>query len=834
MNYPLHRDRRCLSGLQAACVALRRTRLRRCTAVATAMRASAYNGFGLIAACIFSLLLLAPIVSAAQEIPANAKWITALGAPVHAPQVLYFRKVIQFDKLPTRYLVHVSADNRFQLYVNGKRVGDGPARGDRRHWRYETFNLGSLIRRGENIIAARVWNFGDQSPAAQMSVRTGFLLWVDPGVRPDLSTNASWSGQLVPGWSPQYQGFPATSGEMIHADDIDLKWDVLPVVDNWPHAVPIVDPVLAKDIGKSVLDNNWHLVPDTLPPMEYTPISPGHVVRSLGVSADNFPGHSIEIPAHTHASILLERSAETTAYLKLTVGGGAGAKIRLTYAEALVNAEGAKGNRDHIAGKHMDMGMLHDEFFPDGSSRFSFSPLWWRAWRFLQINVDTANQPVTLFDLDAHFTAYPFQKRASFHSNDPQLNKIWNVGWHTLRLNAHETHMDCPYWERQQYVGDTRIETLIDYVVSGDDRLAKQAILSLADSAIPDGLTQSRYPSNGVQIIPPFSLLWVGMVHDYWMYNSDPALVRKVLPVSRSTIHWFAAHQRPDGLLGKLPQNGFQFWNFVDWSYAPMGAPPETKDGGSVPITLQFVAALRDAADLEDAVGSPTLARSYRENADRTAAAVYRLCWDKKRQLLADTPAHQHFSQQSNILGVMLNVIPPAKQKQVMKNILAYELAGNPAYPGPKNLTIATYYFRFYLARAIEHAGMGNLYLKLLGPWKHMLSLGLTTWAETPEPTRSDAHAWSAHPTYDLLTIVAGISPGSPGFKTVRIAPHLGDLNTLDASMPHGHGEIKVSYRRTQEGVVAKIDLPAGLSGVLVWKDHKTALHPGEQNTLLQ
>ena len=71
-------------------------------------------------------------------------------------------------------------------------------------------------------------------------------------------------------------------------------------------------------------------------------------------------------------------------------------------------------------------------------------------------------------------------------------------------------------------------------------------------------------------------------------------------------------------------------------------------------------------------------------------------------------------------------------------------------------------FFRFYLARALDHAGMGNQYLQLLEPWRKMVSLGLTTWAEQPEPMRSDSHAWSAHPNYDFLTIVAGIRPATP------------------------------------------------------------------------
>jgi alpha-L-rhamnosidase len=55
----------------------------------------------------------------------------------------------------------------------------------------------------------------------------------------------------------------------------------------------------------------------------------------------------------------------------------------------------------------------------------------------------------------------------------------------------------------------------------------------------------------------------------------------------------------------------------------------------------------------------------------------------------------------------------------------------------------------------------------------NMLDLRLGTWAETPEPTRSDCHAWNAPPNYDLLRIMAGIQPAAQGFKKVRIETHL-------------------------------------------------------------
>ena len=87
--------------------------------------------------------------------------------------------------------------------------------------------------------------------------------------------------------------------------------------------------------------------------------------------------------------------------------------------------------------------------------------------------------------------------------------------------------MDTPYYERMRYIGDTRIQALISYVVAGDDRLARQAIQAFNDSRVPDGLTRSRYPSSVTQIIPTFSLLWIGMLHDFWIYRGDEEFVKE-------------------------------------------------------------------------------------------------------------------------------------------------------------------------------------------------------------------------------------------------------------------------------------------------------------------
>jgi hypothetical protein len=115
-----------------------------------------------------------------------------------------------------------------------------------------------------------------------------------------------------------------------------------------------------------------------------------------------------------------------------------------------------------------------------------------------------------------------------------------------------------------------------------------------------------------------------------------------------------------------------------------------------------------------------------------------------------------------------------------------------------------------------------------------MLALGLTTWAEQPEPTRSDSHAWSAHPNYDLLTIVGGIRPASPGFRTVTIEPSPGALKHVAATMPHPNGEIKVEYADKSNTVDATVTLPPGISGTLLWQGKAYKIHEGAQDIQLQ
>ena len=179
------------------------------------------------------------------------------------------------------------------------------------------------------------------------------------------------------------------------------------------------------------------------------------------------------------------------------------------------------------------------------------------------------------------------------------LSKIWDVGWRTARLCAHETYMDTPYWEQLQYVGDTRIQALLSLYVGGDDRLVKNAIELFDESRMPDGLTQSRYPTMLPQIIPPFSLFWIGMMHDLYTWGGDDALARSAI---------LRGAQRDAGLVCRAARavGAARPARMVELRATGSKAPAsktasrrQTTAASRSMLSLQFVLALREAADLE-------------------------------------------------------------------------------------------------------------------------------------------------------------------------------------------------------------------------------------------
>ena len=754
--------------------------------------------------------------------PWTAKWISYPDNSNQEYGVYLFRKEILIKTKPDKFIIHVSADNRYKLYINGVYVCNGPARSYLFKWNFESIDISSYLHSGKNIISSIVWNFAEHRPLAQMSGQTGFIIQGNTKDENILNSDTSWvvikdtAYKPVPVSINQY--YAAGDGEEFNCKKHPWNWMNQDFnTSGWKHAREV-------ETGKPVgCMGEWggislHLLSQREIALMEEKIQRFSKIRraNANITTEEFlKGNTpATISANSKVKLLIDQNVLTTAYPVLNFSKGKNSLIRLTYAESLLDSVGNKGNRNDIENKQI-IG-TSDVIICEGGNNRIFQTLFWRTFRYIELEIETKDEPLVLNDFYSIFSAYPLEEKASFSCNNPQLKDIWNVGWRTQRLCANETFFDCPYYEQLQYIGDTRIQALVSTYVSGDSRLTKNAISVLHASQLPTGITQSRYPSNQTQIIPTFSLVWVTMVYDYWMLNSDSIFIKSMIPGMQETLNWFRNRIDSSGMLGPV-----EWWDFVDWVNSKdwdNGNPPAAHHGNSAILSLQYVYTLEKASEVFEAYQIHDIAVEYRNLAAKIKKSVYQKCYDSNKGIIADSPDKNSFSQHANILAILTNTFPESMNKsKIVDTIL-----------NNKELAQCTLYFKFYLFEALEKAGQANLFTASLIPWKQMLDAGLSTFAETPDPTRSDCHAWSASPVFYFLSLVSGIKPASPGFKSVRIEPNFGSLKNIDATMPHKLGTIHVKLQKDKENqITGEITLPIHLDGVFIWNGVERQLNGG-------
>ena len=735
--------------------------------------------------------------------------------------------------------VHVSADERYLFYVDGQRIGRGPERGSDRAWFFETYDLD--LTAGPHTLVALVWRLGKMGPLAQIGLAGGFLLEGEGPLGELVSTKtAAWETKSVKGIR-----FDIPSGVR------GMAWFVEPIQTTdgalYPWGVELGEgegwePAAARreDFAFAFGIQAVHLLQPASLPAQLAARWHGGRVRYVAEGTWTDP-QSIEIasgtslpaevaawqslmdgaaplliPAHTRRQVLLDLEEYVCAYPQLSLSAGSGSRIIVGWAEALhLDGSGrAKGQRDEVEGRTF-IALCRDEFLADGGSKRQFEPLWWRSGRYVELLVETGDQPLTIENFSLLETRYPLEMESRFGSSDPRLDTVTPIALRGLQMCAHETYMDCPYYEQMMYVGDTRLEALTTYAISADDRLPRKAIRMFGLSRLPDGLTQARYPGRDVQVIPPFSLWWVGMVYDYALWRGDRDFVAAMLPGVRAVLDGFLAHVNSDNLL-QAP-NG---WNFSDWiADWPLGVPPDGFNGFSGLLNWHLIYTLRLAARLEEWAGEDASAQrwqSWREVLVKGSNAAF---WDEGRGLFADDKAHTCFSEHTQCLALLSGALTGEKYACTAENLLS-----------DPSLTRTTIYFNHYLFEAYRLLEQPAAFFERLALWFGLSAQGFRTTPEQPEPSRSDCHGWGAHPLYHYFASLLGIRPAAFGFEQIEIAPMPGHLASLSGEMVHPRGRILADLYFENGKITGSISLPTGVSGTLHYGGNTTALQPGSQN----
>ena len=756
-----------------------------------------------------------------------AWWVDCVEAG-EPPFVTLYRLKATFDA-PARLRFHVSADERYILFLDDARIGRGPERGDPFHWFYESFQLD--LSQGAHILWAIVWSQGEQAADAQMSVQPGFLLAFEAEQLPLSTGLGNWETCILPGWEPldPNPGLWRAHRFRISAPFPERnRLDSLP----WQSARRVTrarDRLVDWD---SYRQRRLH--PASLPPMFSNVHTPGKVravsapgtherqsVQAISLSEGSQVGgpassldewqafadglKEIHLPPNTIRRVIFDLPNYLTAYPEMTISGGRGSLVRLAWEESCRAAPDSwnmdKGQRNEIEGKYFTG--IADEILPDGSPHARYSPLWWQAGRYLELLIATAEEPLTLHSLSIEETRYPLEMCSDFLSSDSCLNETLPLLVRGLQTNANETFVDSPYYEELQYIGDVQVQSLCNYIMSRDDRLVRKAIRQYDESRQPDGFLQSRYPCHKTQVIAPFSLWWVHTLWDYAHWRNNPAFVRSMLPGMRSTLEAFRRHIQSDGLL-HAPEG----WNVMDWVPAwdkDAGVPPEGLDGASGLMNWQLVYVLTLASGLEKHFGAPEFAAHYARWADELTQAAQSAFWNESRGLLADDRKHTSFSEHTQVMAILSQKLPMTTQQHIANGLRS------------SNLERTTYYFTHFLLEAYRLVALDDLIHTQLRRWHtDMVQKGLKTPLERVEPSRSDCHAWASHPLYHYFATVLGIRPAETSFASVEIAPHLGDLEWARGALIHpSGGEIRVELRQTDGRLSGLVELPPGVNGIL-------------------
>ena len=764
------------------------------------------------------------------------KWVSHADLP-DAPFAVAYRKTFKLESAQT-IRAHVSADERYELFCDGERVAMGPERGDSENWFYETLDCD--LEKGEHTLVAIVWSVGAERAYAQMTVRHGWIFSPQSDEHIELLGTgvAAWESKIISGlhWISQLAAWG--TGRNLEVWGKDFPWDIeRGAGDGWTKAIVIetgVDKLFAEGIDLH------RLKPATLPPMldqrrhvgttRLVAEIPSLETHNIPVrESDNIEAESaawqkliegkgeVEIGPNMRRRVLLDLDDYYCARPEIVVSGGDGATVRIHWQEGLFIEAGknAKGNRDEVEGKFFSTAYkaedgVGDIFHLEGGARRTYSPLWWQAGRFVEVCVETNDQAVTIHNFCIRETRYPMELDAKFSSDDARLEQIAPIMMRALQMCAHETYMDCPFYEQLMYIGDTRLEVLTTWATSTDDHLPRKAVSMFDASRQLNGLTQSRYPGRVRQIIPPFSLWHVCMVHDRALWRDTAEFDRTLVPGVRGVLDYFLSRRNADGLI-EAPEG----WNYTDWVPEWVdGAPPGARDGCNGTLHWQTVLALRKAAELETWNGEPEMAARWNRAAEELKTSIDAAFWNQARELYSEDLAQTSFAQHAQCLAVLSGALDVEKSKALMQRVAA-----------SNDLAETTIMFRFYLMEAFAQTRMEKELWAQMPLWYQLPDWGFkTTWEEAdPNTSRSDCHAWGAHPLYHYSASFLGIRPSSRSFKTVHIAPLLGELQTARGEMPHPDGTIKLECARSNSALRADVTLPPNVSGTFEWNG---AVHP--------
>jgi alpha-L-rhamnosidase len=710
----------------------------------------------------------------------QAKWIgrTTNSNITVAPLL---RRGFHFDGRIRQARAYVCGLGYFELYLNGRRVGDhwldpGYTRYDRRAL-YLAYDVTGLLKRGENVAGAilgngwfnvsnkAAWDF-DRAPwRAAPRLLCQIEVEFTDGRRTVIASDADWKSAESPiVYNTIY------SGEIYDARREQAGWDRVGFDDSKWSPVLLVEPpkgVLSAQMMPAIKTDR------VLEVQKITEPKPGVYVFDFG---QNLTGHA-----------------------DLEVRGPAGARVEMKYAERLATNglvdQAAIAQHLHRFDAHQlfqtDTYILKGRGLESWHSRFSYS-----GFRYVQVTGLPARPDKDSLRAVFFHSAVPVA--GHFECSNPLLNRIEEATRWSYLGNLQGIPTDCPHREKNGWTGDAHLaaeQAMFNYFPPA---VYAKWIQDLGDEQRPDGRLPGIVPTGGWGYQwgngPAWDSAFLLIPYYQYLYYGDTELFRRHYDGMKRYVDYLTSRAK-DGIV-KIGLN--------DW------APFKTKTEAGITDTAYYYVDTKIVALAAQCLGQSEEARRYTELAANTRQAF------NDKFYHPDTGLYDNRSQTALSCALYQGLVEPDYRSRVLTNLVAAvecrDWHIDTGILGAK-----------YLLNTLTENGRADVAYRIasqkdLPSWGWWIEQGATTLWEEWNGDASRFHIMYGDISAWFYKAICGINPdpASPGFKHFFIKPNVvGDLTFARGEYDSIRGRIVSDWKLVKGEFQLDLALPANTSATV-------------------
>ena len=505
-------------------------------------------------------------------------------------------------------------------------------------------------------------------------------------------------------------------------------------------------------------------------------------------------GEDRVVTLHEGGSILLDFGKEIQGGIQIVrtlSGSNKAARVRLCLGESVsealssVDAPGSTATNDHSA-RDVEIPLPWLGSMEYGNSGFRFARL---------DLVDGDGEEVCLLAVRAVSRMRNLEYLGTFRCSDERLTQIWQTGAYTVHLCMQDYLWDGIKRDRLVWMGDMHPEVMTANTVFGNQEVIRKSL---------DYVRDKTSPVDWMNGICSYSLWWIIIQHHLYQWYGDMGYLKEQREYLKALLHTVMGQM--DG-----SREAYAEGRFIDW---PSNDQPAVIHAGLQALSVR---ALEAGADLASWLGEKILKEE---------------CQAVANWLRTYVPDMVENSQAAALLSVSGMVDAADASAIILRN-------------GAQKFTS---FMGYYLLEALARSGHYSEAMDLISEyWGRMLDLGATTFWEdfnyldasnaarideiVPEGKfdihadggawcyvglrHSFCHGWASGPTAWLSEHVLGVQPVEPGFRRVRIEPHLGNLEWAEGTVSTPQGIITVRHEKRPDGSIKTTTrLPRGVQQV--------------------